>query len=417
MFPSFRCELLNRAGSAAGRGASATASVTGIAARSKARPAVTERSVRSAHCWCSNEDCKCSCSEQHPNISPESYHRTETLEISALHSEAEARIASDTRSSDLQDMSDNEGDGIQVPPSFFPEPAFLDPISEKHRCQRIVEPQVEETMPIFLSDRIATRQDNPQISTDLNDQCKDEDDLESAGIHSPHRWDSPPMPDEHSPPMPDEPSVGMPCSNTPGESLMREASSSMCSGGRPMQAQAHRLMAAVEGRCTPTTPFWSYTRGPRSDRTKKPREETSCLRSDGNDCAPLGFNCFQDEFSGVDSGEAELPDSDLMTVQLRTREQRIDWRDFLVEMVANNRASSLFLLYDVDAEAPRYARPPPSKISMARGDTGVAKRAEENSLHDATASAPLCGERTPIDQTESDGLQTPQGSRLVVQEC
>mmetsp|Transcript_9274 Transcript_9274/g.16715 ORF Transcript_9274/g.16715 Transcript_9274/m.16715 type:complete len:263 (-) Transcript_9274:104-892(-) len=56
----------------------------------------------------------------------------------------------------------------------------------------------------------------------------------------------------------------------------------------------------------------------------------------------------------------EITDADLSTVQFSTRQQRLDWRDFLCEIVATSQVSSLFTLFDVEAEPPKYARPPPS---------------------------------------------------------
>mmetsp|Transcript_74985 Transcript_74985/g.139924 ORF Transcript_74985/g.139924 Transcript_74985/m.139924 type:complete len:265 (+) Transcript_74985:148-942(+) len=59
--------------------------------------------------------------------------------------------------------------------------------------------------------------------------------------------------------------------------------------------------------------------------------------------------------------EAEIPDADLSTVQFSTRQQRLDWRDFLCEIVATSQVSSLFTLFDVEADPPVYAKPPPSQ--------------------------------------------------------
>lgn len=69
-------------------------------------------------------------------------------------------------------------------------------------------------------------------------------------------------------------------------------------------------------------------------------------------------SCFEG-FTGVDNS-AEIPESELTTVPLETKEQRLDWRDFLCEMVASNNALTLFNSYDVGADPPKYSRPPPS---------------------------------------------------------
>merc|ERR1711904_48497 len=69
-------------------------------------------------------------------------------------------------------------------------------------------------------------------------------------------------------------------------------------------------------------------------------------------------SCFEG-FTGVDIS-SEIPESELTTVPLETKEQRLDWRDFLCEMVASNNALTLFQSYDVGADEPQYSRPPPS---------------------------------------------------------
>lgn len=60
------------------------------------------------------------------------------------------------------------------------------------------------------------------------------------------------------------------------------------------------------------------------------------------------------------SDEPEPPDDELTTVLLETKEQRLQWRDFLSEAVSKCRANALFASYDVEADPPRYARPPMS---------------------------------------------------------
>mmetsp|Transcript_60980 Transcript_60980/g.145315 ORF Transcript_60980/g.145315 Transcript_60980/m.145315 type:complete len:282 (+) Transcript_60980:87-932(+) len=63
--------------------------------------------------------------------------------------------------------------------------------------------------------------------------------------------------------------------------------------------------------------------------------------------------------------EAQIPEADLSTVQFSTRQQRLDWRDFLCEIVATSQVSSLFTLFDVEADPPLYAKPPPSGLPLA----------------------------------------------------
>mmetsp|Transcript_107831 Transcript_107831/g.168434 ORF Transcript_107831/g.168434 Transcript_107831/m.168434 type:complete len:681 (-) Transcript_107831:94-2136(-) len=65
------------------------------------------------------------------------------------------------------------------------------------------------------------------------------------------------------------------------------------------------------------------------------------------------------------SDEPEPPDDELTTVLLETKEQRLQWRDFLSEAVSKCRANALFASYDVDADPPRYARPPMSAAPVS----------------------------------------------------
>merc|ERR1711972_1227831 len=72
-------------------------------------------------------------------------------------------------------------------------------------------------------------------------------------------------------------------------------------------------------------------------------------------------NCINMMSSAIDvSDEPEPPEDELTTVLLETKEQRLQWRDFLSEAVSKSRANALFSSYDVEADPPYYARPPPS---------------------------------------------------------
>eukprot|EP00927_Polykrikos_kofoidii_P075247 TRINITY_DN71356_c0_g1_i1.p1 TRINITY_DN71356_c0_g1~~TRINITY_DN71356_c0_g1_i1.p1 ORF type:complete len:394 (-),score=39.03 TRINITY_DN71356_c0_g1_i1:386-1567(-) len=105
-------------------------------------------------------------------------------------------------------------------------------------------------------------------------------------------------------------------------------------------------------RCTARDPFWVYAKpGP-----------TDVSKTNGK---VSGLHCLHDAVSAIDmdSDLMEVPETEIMAVQLVTREQRLDWRDFLCEAVAGTRAASLFQLYDTEAEPPSYARPPPSALT------------------------------------------------------
>lgn len=63
--------------------------------------------------------------------------------------------------------------------------------------------------------------------------------------------------------------------------------------------------------------------------------------------------------------DPEPPEDELTTVLLETKEQRLQWRDFLSEAVSKCKANALFQSYDVEADPPRYARPPLSSAPKA----------------------------------------------------
>lgn len=68
--------------------------------------------------------------------------------------------------------------------------------------------------------------------------------------------------------------------------------------------------------------------------------------------------------SAIDVSVAEVspPESELTTVLLETKEQRLQWRDFLSEAVSKSRANSLYASFDVDPSPGLYAKPPPSSV-------------------------------------------------------
>mmetsp|Transcript_43547 Transcript_43547/g.78231 ORF Transcript_43547/g.78231 Transcript_43547/m.78231 type:complete len:794 (-) Transcript_43547:83-2464(-) len=82
-------------------------------------------------------------------------------------------------------------------------------------------------------------------------------------------------------------------------------------------------------------------------------------------------NCISLLSKAVDvPPEPEPPEDELTTVFLETKEQRLQWRDFLSEAVSKCKANSLFQAYDVEADPPRYMRPPPS-MAPAKIDCAV----------------------------------------------
>lgn len=82
-------------------------------------------------------------------------------------------------------------------------------------------------------------------------------------------------------------------------------------------------------------------------------------------------NCINLLSTAIDvSDEPEPPEDELTTVLLETKEQRLQWRDFLSEAVSKCRANTLYNSFDVEADPPKYARPPlstePKVDAMAR---------------------------------------------------
>jgi len=74
-------------------------------------------------------------------------------------------------------------------------------------------------------------------------------------------------------------------------------------------------------------------------------------------------NCINMLTTAMDvNDEPEPPEEELTTVLMETKEQRLQWRDFLSEAVSKCRADSLFKSFDVEPDPPKYARPP---LSMA----------------------------------------------------
>lgn len=162
---------------------------------------------------------------------------------------------------------------------------------------------------------------------------------------------------------------GSPVQLTPREVLVAASTGQLATlAGPPTGACSTQEHCDPEtgARCTARDPFWSYAK--EAARIHDP-SSAAALASASNmllanggapSLTPLNA-CLQDAVLAVDREcEIEVPDSELMTVQLWTREQRLDWRDFLCEAVAGRKAAVLFSKFDVDAEPPAYARPPPS---------------------------------------------------------
>jgi len=55
--------------------------------------------------------------------------------------------------------------------------------------------------------------------------------------------------------------------------------------------------------------------------------------------------------------DVEPPAEELTMIALQTKEQRLEWRDFLSQAISTSCALELFTAYDVDASPPLYVRP------------------------------------------------------------
>lgn len=113
----------------------------------------------------------------------------------------------------------------------------------------------------------------------------------------------------------------------------------------------------VSKRCTSRDPFWVQAEA-------QPKPAVSPLSCGSTYGAPL--KCLGEVADLVDTDfEIEVPEAELTTVHIQSWEQRLDWRSFLSEAVASSMARQAFQNFDVEAEPPSYARPPPSMLSSA----------------------------------------------------
>lgn len=122
---------------------------------------------------------------------------------------------------------------------------------------------------------------------------------------------------------------------------------------------------AAPRRCTAADPFWVAG----APGIGHARNNGAAANSRGLAGVPL--RCLGDVVDAADREfELEVPEAELSTVHIETWEQRLDWRSFLSEAVASSRARQLFKAFDVEAEPPQYARPPPSSPMSAAGSSG-----------------------------------------------
>mmetsp|Transcript_47947 Transcript_47947/g.126491 ORF Transcript_47947/g.126491 Transcript_47947/m.126491 type:complete len:241 (+) Transcript_47947:1514-2236(+) len=129
-------------------------------------------------------------------------------------------------------------------------------------------------------------------------------------------------------------------------------------------------------RCTSIDPFWKHTDlGPTTVGRENGRG--SLLDEGGSLTAGLlaaaspgstggALRCLSDVVDAADrEQELLVPETDLTMVHMESWEQKLDWRSFLSEAVATSKARQLFTAFDVEADPPPYARPPPSAPTFA----------------------------------------------------
>jgi len=85
-------------------------------------------------------------------------------------------------------------------------------------------------------------------------------------------------------------------------------------------------------------------------------------------------------------------------IAMETKEQRLQWRDFLTEAVSKHCASALYMQYDVQADPPNYARAPPSR-------SHTQERASEFAMIESSSSQQLAtagGQESDFRQPAAD---------------
>jgi len=132
---------------------------------------------------------------------------------------------------------------------------------------------------------------------------------------------------------------------------------------RTSKNQSGRLAEVAEN------PFWSANVTPHSRAARSGSAQPDPVVCNGSTFAQvtsLASSCVQLMSHTLDmSPQAPIADSELTTIRMETKEQRLQWRDFLSDSVSQTRATSLFNSYDVEASPGYYARPP---LSCTRAD-------------------------------------------------
>uniref|UniRef100_A0A7S1A8R9 Uncharacterized protein n=1 Tax=Noctiluca scintillans TaxID=2966 RepID=A0A7S1A8R9_NOCSC len=132
---------------------------------------------------------------------------------------------------------------------------------------------------------------------------------------------------------------------------------------RTSKIQSGRLAEVAEN------PFWSANVTPHCRASRSGSAQPDPVVCNGSTFAQvtsLASSCVQLMSHTLDmSPQVPIADSELTTIRMETKEQRLQWRDFLSDSVSQTRATSLFNSYDVEASPGYYARPP---LSGTRAD-------------------------------------------------
>uniref|UniRef100_A0A7S1A2I2 Uncharacterized protein n=1 Tax=Noctiluca scintillans TaxID=2966 RepID=A0A7S1A2I2_NOCSC len=116
-------------------------------------------------------------------------------------------------------------------------------------------------------------------------------------------------------------------------------------------------------------PFWSASITPRCRASRSGSAPNPVAQGVSENTATLAqvtslaTSCVRLMSQTLDiTPEVSIADSELTTIRMETREQRMQWRDFLSDSVSQFRANFLFNSFDAESSPGQYARPPLSDI-------------------------------------------------------
>lgn len=178
-------------------------------------------------------------------------------------------------------------------------------------------------------------------------------------------------------------------------------------GGEFAPATHSATLSQEKRRCTAKDPFWTHaTHAAHSEAPAAAARNGSEACRQSLAVGPL--RCLGDVIAGIDrEHELEVPEAEISTVHIETWEQRLDWRSFLSEAVASSKARQLWADFDVEAEPPHYARPPPSTPCTA---DEVAMSRERPSPHVRTPQPPTPSSAGGSPTAGLRGLDVPKGA-------